>query len=359
MIKKIATFLLIILFLFVIVSVVNAEDIGDEPVKITGYENLSGGEISGTINKFYRTAIVLGGIAAVLAIVVGGIMYAVSGAINKKNKGKDIIVSAISGLVLLLGAYVILNTVNPQLTRLSNPQYATKDGDKIEGVSSFEKGSTNITGASCSNNPDLEKCEEGENPEQNAEGEWSCCVYNAGGVCNLQGLENCDPNGTKIEVGKINSNLEAKCENEDAEIYHYNTGRNCYAETYCRYEDNSHDETDYCANSDGEKIDNYKAVYMNGEYVCLKKGSDSSVEIEVPDCSSIVGGSCEDKWEGWNNETIKVGGAYYQAPYFPKNGDAGEQNTDTGVRCVPYAFKENACSQEWTYGELDGLNTCQ
>src|SRR3990167_8707056 len=58
------------------------------------------------------------GIAAVLAmvmIVMGGIEYLTSDLVSSKEAGKDTIRNAILGLLIALGAYLILNTINPQL----------------------------------------------------------------------------------------------------------------------------------------------------------------------------------------------------------------------------------------------------
>src|SRR3989344_1074884 len=58
------------------------------------------------------------GIAAVLAmvmIVMGGIEYMTSDLVSSKEAGKDTIINAILGLLIALGAYLILNTINPQL----------------------------------------------------------------------------------------------------------------------------------------------------------------------------------------------------------------------------------------------------
>jgi len=58
------------------------------------------------------------GIAAVLAmvmIVMGGIEYMTSDLISSKEAGKDTIKNALLGLFIALGAYLILNTINPKL----------------------------------------------------------------------------------------------------------------------------------------------------------------------------------------------------------------------------------------------------
>jgi hypothetical protein len=58
------------------------------------------------------------GIAAVLAmvmIVVGGVEYMTSELASSKEEGKKSITNAVLGLLLALGAYMILNTINPDL----------------------------------------------------------------------------------------------------------------------------------------------------------------------------------------------------------------------------------------------------
>jgi hypothetical protein len=58
------------------------------------------------------------GIAAVLAFVmitIGGITYATSDALTGKQNGRKYIEDALWGLLLVIGAYVILNTINPKI----------------------------------------------------------------------------------------------------------------------------------------------------------------------------------------------------------------------------------------------------
>ena len=77
--------------------------------------------IPGFLKGFYDFALVVAGVLAVGAIVIGGIMYSISGAVDKKGLGKEIIAGALWGLLLLLGSYVILRTVNPKLVDLEAP----------------------------------------------------------------------------------------------------------------------------------------------------------------------------------------------------------------------------------------------
>ena len=62
------------------------------------------------------------GIAAVMAFVMitfGGITYMTTDAISGKTKGREYITNALWGLLLVIGAWVILYTINPQLIDFS------------------------------------------------------------------------------------------------------------------------------------------------------------------------------------------------------------------------------------------------
>lgn len=69
------------------------------------------------VNAIYRymTAIVL--VIAIVMIVYGGFRYLLAATPMHVSDGKKIITDALIGMVLVLSAYVILNTINPQLTR--------------------------------------------------------------------------------------------------------------------------------------------------------------------------------------------------------------------------------------------------
>jgi hypothetical protein len=72
---------------------------------------------------FYNFALMIGGVLAFGAIVWGGILYASSaGNSGKQSEGKEWIKSALLGLLLLAGAYLILYTVNPNLVNLGLPK---------------------------------------------------------------------------------------------------------------------------------------------------------------------------------------------------------------------------------------------
>ena len=67
------------------------------------------------LNIMIRLIIGICAVLAMIMIVMGGIEYMTSELISSKEEGKERILHAILGLVIALGAYTILNTINPQL----------------------------------------------------------------------------------------------------------------------------------------------------------------------------------------------------------------------------------------------------
>ncbi|OGF33302.1 hypothetical protein A2533_03930 [Candidatus Falkowbacteria bacterium RIFOXYD2_FULL_35_9] len=77
--------------------------------------------ISQYIAAFYNYGVRFGAILAVLMLIIGGVMYITAG-INPQivGKAKDMMTYSVLGLVILIGSYVILTSVNPDLSRLPN-----------------------------------------------------------------------------------------------------------------------------------------------------------------------------------------------------------------------------------------------
>lgn len=74
---------------------------------------------AGFVANFYQFALMISGVLAFGAVVFGGVKY-IAGAGNPsaQSEGKQWIESALLGLLLLAGAYIILHVVNPDLTNL-------------------------------------------------------------------------------------------------------------------------------------------------------------------------------------------------------------------------------------------------
>jgi len=71
------------------------------------------------ISGVYKYAVGIGGILAAVMMMIGGIQYLTAGGdAGRVAKGKEKISDAILGLFLVLGTYMILNTINPNLVSM-------------------------------------------------------------------------------------------------------------------------------------------------------------------------------------------------------------------------------------------------
>ncbi len=90
------------------------------------------------IHAIFNLAIGLSAVAAVLMIVLGGFQYMSTDAIMKKEEGKKRIKNAIYGLILVISAWLILYTINPNLLKLNlnieSITTATPAGGTLTGV---------------------------------------------------------------------------------------------------------------------------------------------------------------------------------------------------------------------------------
>lgn len=74
------------------------------------------------VKYLYEWGIFIGGIAVFIALLIGGFLYLTSmGNPTRMSEAKDRIFSALIGLILLFSIYLILNTINPELTVLTTP----------------------------------------------------------------------------------------------------------------------------------------------------------------------------------------------------------------------------------------------
>lgn len=78
------------------------------------------------IGGLYVYALTIVGVVALGAIIFWGVVYTLSaGMVSKKQDAVDGITQAVYGLLLLLGAYLILYTINPSLVLLREPDAST------------------------------------------------------------------------------------------------------------------------------------------------------------------------------------------------------------------------------------------
>lgn len=86
----------------------------------------------------YRFAVPVGAILATIIIMIGGVIWLTSGGANRLSTAKEWIGNAVIGLVLLVGSYVILNLVNPDLVRFRALQVRIVAPDEITEESEDE-----------------------------------------------------------------------------------------------------------------------------------------------------------------------------------------------------------------------------
>ena len=87
-----------------------------------GFERGATPGIGDYISGLYVYALGVVGVVALGAIIFWGVVYTLSaGMVTKKQDAIDGITQAVYGLLLLLGAYLILYTINPALVTLREP----------------------------------------------------------------------------------------------------------------------------------------------------------------------------------------------------------------------------------------------
>lgn len=85
----------------------------------SGPIDTSGTNLSKYLSGLYAFGVAAAAGLAVIMVILGGIQYITSVAGEGKSGGKQRITSAILGLLLALGSYIILNTINKDLLKLS------------------------------------------------------------------------------------------------------------------------------------------------------------------------------------------------------------------------------------------------
>ncbi|MBN2197760.1 hypothetical protein JW698_00975 [Candidatus Wolfebacteria bacterium] len=98
------------------------------------------------VNNFYTISLGLVGASALGVLIYGAILWTLSGAVTSKQDALQWIWGAVWGLILLMGAYLILNTINPDLIDLKEPEIkqATLSEIKFSGWKPKEETTNTI-----------------------------------------------------------------------------------------------------------------------------------------------------------------------------------------------------------------------
>ncbi len=110
-------------------------------VDIGGLDKVS--DIGTYINALYAYGLGAGALIAIVLIMIGGAQYILGSGIGSVDEGKKRIINAVTGLVILLGAYLLLATVNPYLV-----SWKTLEIPKIKPMAF-------LSGSSCNDYDDL------------------------------------------------------------------------------------------------------------------------------------------------------------------------------------------------------------
>jgi hypothetical protein len=97
-------------------------DIGSLSLGIPGTHDVKKEGLPALVANIYDLALMLAGFLAFASIVYGGIMYlSQPGNHEAQSQAKERIRDAILGLLLLIGLYMVMNIINPDLTNLRFP----------------------------------------------------------------------------------------------------------------------------------------------------------------------------------------------------------------------------------------------
>lgn len=117
----------------------------------------------GYVNALFLLSIALGGILAVIRITLAGFKYMMTDVVSTKGSAKDDIYSSLLGLGILLATFIVLYTINPQLTNLN----ILSGADPIQQSTPVRSTATGGTGANATTCP----------------AEQTYVATNSGGIC--------------------------------------------------------------------------------------------------------------------------------------------------------------------------------
>jgi hypothetical protein len=86
----------------------------------SGGRQISTPWIAQYIGGLYKYAVAIAGVLAAVMLMIGGLQYLASaGNSERVSRGKEMITDSLLGLLLVLGTYILLNTINPNLVNYS------------------------------------------------------------------------------------------------------------------------------------------------------------------------------------------------------------------------------------------------
>ncbi|MCP6720113.1 MAG: hypothetical protein KJI72_02175 [Patescibacteria group bacterium] len=317
--KKVAlTILFVIIFGFIGFSTVQALELDlsfAEPGVVDS-------NIASYIVRFYWFGVGIAGLLAVGMIVAGAIYYSVSAANpDKQRDARGMITGALWGVALLLGSYLILNTINPQIVTLKTPGGdlpVCSNENERPGIDCLPRPLTSITRV-CTGDP-IVLPNGSSTPE----------------IIGTNCLPACGVNERACGIGQATS-----------------TG--CSACTYAILE---------CPETTFAYGENIGIPFFGDDAISCKAGAGIRIAarergiVDIPNCEGfrLFGagglGSCEDSINfSRTAPRIEIGGGVWAAPYYPSNVGP------SGASCIVYAYRVSTSSDVETT-KLSGLKQC-
>jgi len=111
------------------------------------------------ITRLYQFGFGIVGAVALLMIIIGAAKYTLSaGNFTSKDEAKQQITEAIYGILLLFGAYLVLYTINPELTKIKAPTLTSVDVSKFLTTPKTQTSSNTNTPSENSGTAALTNC---------------------------------------------------------------------------------------------------------------------------------------------------------------------------------------------------------
>ncbi len=153
-------------------------------------------EIGFYINAFYRLAIAGAAFLAVMMIIFGGVKYMLSDVVTQKGEAKKDIRGALLGLIIVLGAVIILNTINTDLT----------DYDIFKKAIDTNANYTGTFDLFCVQNPKAAECSNTQATTGNISSE---CGENKSFIkCPNETTGQCRTNGYSCSSGEVTNTVD-------------------------------------------------------------------------------------------------------------------------------------------------------
>lgn len=248
--------------------------------------------IAKLIKAFYDYGLSIGGILAALVLMAGGLIWLTSGGSSDKiTQAKGLMIGSITGLGLLFGAWIILNTINPYLLEFKIRDIKgvvavfIADGDDgiIDGIGSLPKDAE--IKYKCLGED--QTCSDTNPPSTQLD--LSICINKLGGyTSNMCGTSApLTQEACCATSDEINKEMAKQCINKPAG-------------TYCKPTPTSGEKAGYCHDN---KCDGAKVCCLCGQGCvgshCIYASCRN--DISAAECSSW----CTNGWVGWS--------AYYYA----------------------------------------------